>query len=210
MTQDGTRLTIVFETHATSLDNERGLASGWFDVDLSPLGVQQARELGARRSSDHYAAIFCPDLYRAFRTATIAFGDRNTPIIRDRRLRECDYGQFTRRLLTEVEPAKSEYITTPFPDGESYQQAAARVRDFLRELAPHYRGASILIIGGRATHYSLEHWLNRIPLTEAVTAPFTWQPGWAYSLDPTALENPGESTSTNVATGIPRGLWRTQ
>lgn len=187
MNEESAGITIVFETHATSLDNERGLASGWFDVDLSPLGLQQARELGKRRASDPFAAIFCPDLHRAYRTATVAFGNRTTPIIRDRRLRECNYGELTRRPLTEIEPAKPEHITTPFPGGESYQQAAARVGDFLRELVPRYCGTSILIIGCRATHYGLEHWLNQIPLPQVVIAPFTWQPGWTYSLDPRAF-----------------------
>jgi 2,3-bisphosphoglycerate-dependent phosphoglycerate mutase len=187
MTHDGTRLTIVFETHATSLDNERGLASGWFDVDLSPLGIQQARELGERYASDRFEAIFCPDLRRAYRTAVITFADRNVPIIRDCRLRECDYGQWTRRPLTEVERAKPAHITTPFPGGESYQQAVARVGEFLVELATRYCGTRSLIIGCRATHYGLEHWFNRTTLTQAVAAPFTWQPGWIYSLKPTTL-----------------------
>jgi broad specificity phosphatase PhoE len=40
--------TIWFETHATSLDNEAGLASGRFDADLSAAGVEQAVELGRR------------------------------------------------------------------------------------------------------------------------------------------------------------------
>jgi hypothetical protein len=34
MNRDGATVTIIFETHATSRDNERGLASGWFDVDF--------------------------------------------------------------------------------------------------------------------------------------------------------------------------------
>ncbi len=62
---------VVFETHATSLDNEAGLASGWFDVALSVTGEAQARELGARRRADDLAAVFCSDLIRAFRTAGI-------------------------------------------------------------------------------------------------------------------------------------------
>lgn len=69
-------LTLVFETHATSLDNEAGLASGWFDVPLSTTGEEQARMLGARRR-DHLAVAFCSDLSRSFRTAEIAFGDRS-------------------------------------------------------------------------------------------------------------------------------------
>jgi len=41
-------LVVVFESHATSRDNEDGLASGWFDVALSATGEEQARLLGAR------------------------------------------------------------------------------------------------------------------------------------------------------------------
>jgi broad specificity phosphatase PhoE len=68
------RLVIVFETHATSLDNEAGLASGWFDVGLSPAGERQARDLGERRRHDDLACVYCSDLTRAVRTADIAFG----------------------------------------------------------------------------------------------------------------------------------------
>ena len=43
---------IIFETHASSLDNEArqrgGVASGHYDVALSPAGEEQARELGRR------------------------------------------------------------------------------------------------------------------------------------------------------------------
>lgn len=31
-------VTIIFEMHSTSLDNEKHLASGWNDVELSELG----------------------------------------------------------------------------------------------------------------------------------------------------------------------------
>lgn len=69
-------LVLLFETHSASVDNEGGLASGWFDVALSPAGEEQARMLGARRRDDDLAAVFCSDLTRAFRTAEIAFSDR--------------------------------------------------------------------------------------------------------------------------------------
>ena len=184
---DHARVTIVFATHATSLDNEWGLASGWFDADLSPLGIEQAQELGARYAEERFDAIFCSDQLRAFRTAAIAFGDRDIPIIRDRRLRECDYGEMTRRPMADVEAAKPAHITIPFPGGESYEQAAARIGVFLRELVARHPGGRVLIIGSRATHYGLEHWIHRVPLLQAVTTPFQWQPGWSYSLDPAAM-----------------------
>lgn len=35
-------LTVIYITHATSLDNEAGIASGHHDTALSPTGVEQA------------------------------------------------------------------------------------------------------------------------------------------------------------------------
>jgi broad specificity phosphatase PhoE len=174
--------TLIFETHATSLDNEAGSASGWFDVALSPTGEQQARELGARRRDDQLAAIFCSDLSRSFRTAEIAFGDRSIPIIRDARLRECDYGDFTRRPTQEIEQRRLKHLMEPFPNGESYQQVVDRVSGWLRESLPDIVAATVLVIGHRATFYALEHLLNGVPLHEAMTSPWTWQPGWSYTV----------------------------
>lgn len=37
---------IYFAAHATTIDNEANLSSGWKDVGLSKLGVKQAKELG--------------------------------------------------------------------------------------------------------------------------------------------------------------------
>jgi len=67
---------IVFETHSTTTDNERWVASGWLDGQLSPLGQRQAKDLGERRAEDEIVAVFCSDLGRAVETAEIAFGGR--------------------------------------------------------------------------------------------------------------------------------------
>jgi broad specificity phosphatase PhoE len=175
-------LRLVFETHATSLDNEAGLASGWFDVALSPTGEDQARALGARRRDDYLAGVFCSDLARSFRTAEIAFGDRPVPIIRDARLRECHYGNFTRRPTLEIDQWRLRHLVDPFPNGESYQQVVERVSGWLGEAMQRSDGGTVLVIGHRATFYALEHLLNRVTLHDAVTSPWTWQPGWTYRL----------------------------
>ena len=190
---------LVFETHATSLDNEAGLASGWFDVALSATGEAQARTLGARRRDDHLAVVFCSDLSRSFRTAEIAFGDRSLPIVRDARLRECDYGDLTRHPTAEIEQERAVHLLDPFPSGESYQQVVDRVSGWLREALADIDADTVLIIGHRATHYALEHLLNRVTLHEAVTSPWTWQPGWTYHLRSTSIAEGGSRGS--VITG---------
>ena len=177
-------LTLVFETHATTVDNEAALASGWFDVALSTAGEQQARMLGARRRDDRLAVVFCSDLTRSFRTAEIAFGDRSLPIVRDARLRECDYGDLTRRPTSEIERRRLRHLVDPFPNGESYQQVVERVSGWLGDVRPQFDDCIVLIIGHRATFYALEHLLNGVPLREAVESPWIWQPGWTYDLHP--------------------------
>lgn len=39
---------IIFEAHGTTFDNEAHLSSGHNDVELSPLGIQQSKEMGIR------------------------------------------------------------------------------------------------------------------------------------------------------------------
>jgi broad specificity phosphatase PhoE len=192
-------LKLVFESHATSLDNEIGLASGWFDVALSPTGEEQARMLGARRRDEHLAVVFCSDLSRSFRTAEIAFGDRSLPIIRDARLRECDYGDLTRRATSEIEQRRRRHLVDPFPNGESYQQVVDRVSGWLREAMRDIDAGTVLMIGHRATFYALEHLLNRVTLHEAVTSPWIWQPGWTYHLRSSPAPDGGFSGSFTTA-----------
>jgi broad specificity phosphatase PhoE len=171
---------IVFETHATSLDNEAGLASGWFDVALSSRGEQQARELGERRGNQAFAAVYCSDLVRAIHTAEIAFEDCGIPVVRDARLRECDYGALTRHPAAEIDARRASHIVLPFPGGESYQQCVARVSAWLADAGAAHPDGDVLVIGHRATFYALEHLLCRRPLEQAIGAPWRWRPGWTY------------------------------
>ena len=173
-------MTVVFETHATSLDNEAGLASGWYDAALSTAGEHQARLLGERRLQDPFAIVCCSDLTRSIRTAEIAFAARSLPIVRDARLRECNYGDLTRGPALEIEQRRVQHLAEPFPNGESYQQVVDRVSEWLRDVVAEHHDRTVLVIGHRATFYALEHLLKRVPLRDAVTSPWTWQPGWTY------------------------------
>lgn len=174
-------VTIIFESHGTTLDNEAHLASGHFDAELSDLGVKQSKELGERYTNDRFDAVFCSNLQRSYKTAEIAFCNK-FPVIKDARLRECDYGNMTRMASGKVDAEKLKRIDTPFPSGESYEQTSARMRDFLQYLLKEYDGKRVMIIGHRATQYGLENLINKIPLAKIISAPWKWQPGWKYAL----------------------------
>ena len=173
---------VIFETHAASVDNVAHRASGHADAPLAEIGERQARALGERHAGTPLAAVFCSDLQRSYRTAELAFAGRDVKIVRDRRLRELDYGEWTRRPSDEVFAEGRHRIEEPFPGGESYTQAAARVGDVLSELLRDYDGKTVMIIGHRATHYAIEHLANRIPLEQIMAKPWQWQPGWIYTI----------------------------
>jgi broad specificity phosphatase PhoE len=174
-------VTIIFETHSTTVDNEAKLAAGWYDVALSELGETQAKQLGDRRAGEHFDAIFCSDLQRSYRTAQIAFGDK-FPIIQDKRLRECNYGTLNRTPKADVEAMRRHALIVPFPEGESYEDTSERMHDFLQDLLKNYDGKTVMIVGHRATQYGLEQWVKGLSLSDSVLSPWQWQAGWKYEL----------------------------
>jgi broad specificity phosphatase PhoE len=168
---------IYFETHATSLDNEAGIASGHNDVDLSQTGESQAHELGMRYRSTGIDRVLCSDLRRSWRTAEIAFGLRGLPIVRDRRLRECSYGDWDGSPAALVEPERLSRIDVPFPNGQSLSEVVEAVRHCL---ADNGDVQDLVIVGHRATYYALRHLLDGMDLRSVIAAEWRWQPGWRF------------------------------
>jgi broad specificity phosphatase PhoE len=173
---DAMSIELVFETHSTTEDNERGSATGWGAGVLSAAGREEARQMGLRRPNDGIDAIFTSDLARAVETVQIAFPESGVPILMDWRLRECDYGD-----MTGIAPElldRDAHIDVPYPSGESWRQAADRVAWFLRDIERRWQRSRLLVVGHTATWRGLEHAINGTPLN----TPFEWQPGWEYRL----------------------------
>jgi len=173
---------VVYETHSTSEDNERGIATGWLGGALSSTGREQARQLGERRCDDGIDVVVVSDLNRAVETAGIAFAGSEIPVVLDWRLRECDYGALNGMPRAQLESERRRRLDDPFPEGESWRQAVARVGAFLDELACAPGRRRVLLIGHVATRWALDHHVLGVPLEELVDAPFEWRPGWEYVL----------------------------
>ncbi|MEU4353217.1 hypothetical protein [Streptomyces virginiae] len=85
---------IVFETHALTEDNEKGIASG--HLPGRPLGAgaptgRRARNPPPRRRFG--GRLRANDLHRAVETARIAFSGAPLTVRQDPRPRECDHGE---------------------------------------------------------------------------------------------------------------------
>lgn len=182
---------IVFETHATSIDNEAGIATGWLPGELSPAGRRQAKELGERRRADGLSVVFTSDLARAVQTAEIAFAASGVPVLVDTRLRECDYGDYNGMPVARLAAERARRIDHPFPGGQSYRQVVHQTGLFLRDLLDGWDRARVLVIAHSANRWALDHLLAGHPLEELVGQPFRWREGWTYTLPSgwTAREN---------------------
>lgn len=183
---------ISYETHATTTDNEAGISTGWLQGQLSAQGRREARELGERHRGRDIAAVFSSDLSRSVETARIAFPDGRPPIHQDARLRECDYGEFNGQPSHLVAARRARHIDDPFPGGQSYRQVVAATDAFLQDLARDWDGRRVLLIAHTANRWALDSLLTGTSLQDLVTAPFTWQAGWSYTLPSGWGSRPGE------------------
>ena len=176
---------IVYETHSMTEDNQKGIATGWLPGRLSDAGRADAAMLGQRRLDDGLAAIFVSDLQRATETVEVAFAGTAISVLKDWRLRECDYGELNGSAAPDVHRERHKYLDLPYPGGESWRQATDRVGRFLTDLPFRWEGQRILVVGHVATRWGLERFLCGEDLEEIIAADFAWQEGWEYRLERT-------------------------
>ena len=176
---------ITYFVHGTTVDNEKGLSSGWADAELSELGRRQSLELKNLIKGKRFDAVFCSDLKRAVDSAKITFGN-SVRIIQDKRLREVDYGDMTRSSSKKVDSMILKCISKPFPKGESYKDVEKRMRGFLDDLLRKYLGKNIAIVAHRAPQLALDVILRGKTWEQAVQEDWrlrkAWRPGWEYKL----------------------------
>lgn len=177
-------LKIIYFVHGTTTDNESGKCTGWAGGELSELGIRQAKALKDQAKEKDFSAMFSSDLKRAVDSANLGF-DGYCPIIQDKRLRECDYGDLTQADERLVD--YKERIDTPFPNGESLKDVEKRLREFLAYLQREYDGQIVAIMGHKAPQLALEVILNGKTWEQAIDSDWrhqkAWQPGWTYILD---------------------------
>ena len=142
-------LTLYFARHGQTQANVERRFSGYKDTPLTPLGLEQAaqvgnilkRELGAA-SGYHFV---CSPLVRAVTTMKIARNAMGLPAegyATDNRLKEINLGCWD-QLTDEEARAQSPILFSQrgndkwhvrVPGGENYAEVAARVSDWLDEL----------------------------------------------------------------------------
>ena len=146
--------------HGQSDWNLKNLFTGWRDVDLSPKGVEEARDAGRKLKAQglKFDVAYTSALKRAQRTLDLMLeemGQTGIPVTKDQALNERDYGDLsglnkddarTKWGEEQVHIWRRSYDVAP-PGGESLRDTAARVLPYyVQEILPAVlRGQRVLV-----------------------------------------------------------------
>ena len=174
---------ITYFVHSTTTDNEAGRATGWLPGVLSAKGIEQAKALPGLLEDATFEVVYASDLQRAIDSSELGFG-KTHQIRTDERLREANYGDFNGQPHSFKDSMK-DYVNSPFPNGESYKDAQARMQSFIEEV----KGLGlkhIAIVASEAPQLALEVIANGKTWDEAIDQNWrkrkAWQPGWVYEV----------------------------
>ena len=151
---------LVLVRHGQSEWNLKNLFTGWRDVDLSELGIEEAHDAGRKLKAQRFTFGLCftSALIRAQRTLDLMLkelGQTGLPVTRDLALNERDYGDLSGLNKDEARKKWGEeqvhiwrrsYAVAP-PGGESLRDTGARVWPYyINRIQPHVlRGEKVLI-----------------------------------------------------------------
>ena len=176
---------IKYFVHGTTWDNLEKKATGWLPGELSDKGIEQAIALSKVIKDEYFDIVFCSDLKRAIESSKLDFYNRDIEIVRDFRLRECNYGDLDGKDSSLV--VYKEHIEVPFPNGESMMDVESRMRSFIMFLKENYDGKKVAIVAHRAPQLAFEVITNGKTWDDAIVEDWrntkAWQPGWEYIVE---------------------------
>jgi 2,3-bisphosphoglycerate-dependent phosphoglycerate mutase len=151
---------LVLTRHGQSEWNLKNLFTGWKDVDLTEVGIAEAKAAGRKLKAQGitFDIGFTSDLKRAQRTMTLMLeemGQPGIPVVQNVALNERDYGDLSglnkddareRWGAEKVHIWRRSYDVPP-PGGESLRDTAARVLPYyIQEILPRVlRGQRVLV-----------------------------------------------------------------
>lgn len=155
--------------HGESEANRDRRASGWSQVPLTDLGVEQAKKTGELMRDIRIDRIFCSDLLRAKQTAEQIFPGRE--YTEDVRLREMSVGILAGHLWAEndarygeeLKEAQRRFDYRPY-GGECDGGQVARVAEFMDSLSEYSDEENIAVVCHWGTVFSVLCYVLQVPV----------------------------------------------
>lgn len=172
---------LIIVRHGQSTWNLENRFTGEVDVDLTPLGEEEAKKAGWLLKAYHFDKAYTSVLKRAIRSLDIILketGNAHVPITRTPALNERNYGDLQGLNKTETEQQygavqvllwRRSYDVAP-PNGESLKNTYDRVVTYYtKEIEPDLKGGKdVLIVAHGNSLRALMMYLENISQAEIV------------------------------------------
>lgn len=147
-------LKLYLVRHGESAWNVKHLYTGQQDVALSEVGATQAERVAEKLAGMPFTALYASPLKRAHDTAKPFANLSGLPLQTDARLAEIHHGAWEGSPAAVIrEQYADEYSawrTQPhrmkMPEGESLDDVAERVQDFMQDLLAEHSAGNVLIV----------------------------------------------------------------
>lgn len=150
---------LILVRHGQTVWNHEMKYQGHADIELSPIGRQQAARVARRLRDIPVTAVYTSDLKRAFDTARIIAAAHNLPVVAMPQLREIKFGDWEgltseeincrwpdciRRLYTEPE-------TLTIPGGETFRQLKERAQQAVTTMVQRHPDETVVAVSHGGT-----------------------------------------------------------
>ncbi len=166
---------LVLVRHGKSEWNEKGLWTGWRDIPLAQLGVEEAQKTGEKLADITFDYAYTSNLIRAQQTLEeiLKAIKQSPPVIKNKALNERDYGDYTEKNKWDIQKMVGEdefqkirrSWDYPPPSGESLRMVYERaVPYFKSEIEPKLREDKNILISAHGNSLrALVKYLEDIP-----------------------------------------------
>lgn len=149
-------VTVYLTRHGQTEWNLEKRLQGHGNSPLTEFGINRAKELSKRMKDIKIDKIYTSPIERAYRTACIVRGDKDTEIKIHEGLKEMNFGDYEGRTTEDVMKENPDWDISAImrgnlemraPNGETLGEVRKRVNSSMKDILEENEGKSILIVG---------------------------------------------------------------
>ncbi len=149
-------VTVYLTRHGQTEWNLEKRLQGHGNSPLTEFGINRAKELSKRMKDIKIDKIYTSPIERAYKTACIVRGDKDTEIKIHEGLKEMNFGDYEGRITEDVMKENPDWDISAImrgnlemraPNGETLGEVRKRVNSAMKDILEENEGKSILIVG---------------------------------------------------------------
>jgi alpha-ribazole phosphatase len=165
----------IYLIRHTTPDIEKGICYGQTDIALKDAFEKEAEKV-LLDFPEAVGAMYTSPLSRCLQLANYLSTHKKLPVYTDARLKELNFGGWEMKEWNLIEPVvfkrwMDDYVNVKCPNGESYQELAARVSIFLDDLKSR-KNSRIAIVTHHGVMKAIYALLNKVSLIDAMRVQF--------------------------------------